>query len=116
MNADGTNPANLSNNKFIEAYPAWSPDSKKIVFHSNEFAEYQIYVMNADGTGRVRLTDVAADNKYPAWSPDGARIIFYSKRDCPNDNGEIYIMNADGSNQVRITRSSCTDTGIASWK
>jgi TolB protein len=72
--------------------------------------------MNADGTGRVRLTDVTADNKYPAWSPDGTMIVFYSKRDCSNDNGEIYIMKADGTSQVRITRSSCTDTGIASWK
>jgi TolB protein len=106
----------LTNDRFIETYPAWSPDGKKIVFQSNEAIEFQIYVMNADGTGRVCLTNITADNKYPAWSPDGTKIVFYSKRDCMNDNGEIYIMNADGTNQVRITRSSCTDTGIASWK
>jgi TolB protein len=116
MNADGSNQARLTTDNFTEEYPAWSPDGKKIVFQSDEYSEFQIYVMNADGTGRVRITDITADNKYPAWSPDGTRIVFYSKRDCPNDNGEIYIMNTDGTNQVRITRSSCTDTGIASWK
>ena len=116
MNADGSNVMRLTNDKFIDTYPAWSPDGKKIVFDSDEMGAFEIYTINPDGTGRTQLTNIPVDNKYPAWSPDSKMIVFYSKRDCMNDNGEIYIMNADGSNQIRVTRSDCNDTGIATWK
>ena len=74
--------------------PAWSPDGRRIAFHSKRDGNPEIYVMNADGSGVTRLTYNGARDLVTAWSPDGRRIAFYSNRD--GGNWEIYVMNAAG--------------------
>jgi len=86
--------------------PAWSPDGKRIAFHSNRDGNEEIYVMNADGSGQTRLTKNEVGDTSPAWSPDGKRIAFVSERD---GNLEIYVMNADGSGQTRLTNNDADD-------
>src|SRR2546427_399494 len=74
MNADGTGPANRTNNPASDAEPAWSPDGSKVAFSTSRdgSANFEVYVMNADGTGPVNLTNnLAPDDGQPAWSPDG---------------------------------------------
>ena len=119
MNADGSNVTRLTNHpaEGREVYvmyadgsirlttavglsPAWSPDGRRIAFHSNRDAKWEIYVMDADGSNVTRLTNHPAEGRFPAWSPDERRIAFQFFRD---GNFEIYVMNADGSNMTRLT-------------
>jgi hypothetical protein len=100
MNADGSQPMNLSNNPASDVFPAWSPDGARIAFTSNRDGNNEIYVMNANGAYQVRLTNHWATDEYPAWSPDGTRIAFASKRD---GDYEVYVMNPDGTNVTRLT-------------
>jgi Tol biopolymer transport system component len=85
--------------------PSWSPDSRKIVFYSENEGQADLFVMNADGSGVRQLTHTPADEGYPSFSPDGTQIAFDS--DGPDGNFDIYVMNADGSNVRRLT----TDPG-----
>src|SRR5262245_38955226 len=85
----------------IEFYnPAWSPDSRTLVFESTLDGKYSIYVIGTGGSGLRRLTVDTANNDQPRWSPDGRRIVFSSDR---AGHGDLYVMNADGSNQTRLT-------------
>ena len=112
MNADGTNPINLTNNPANDLDPFASPDGTKIAFSSNRDGDDEIYVMNADGTNPVNLTNNLADDRgRPIWSPDGTQIFFSSNRD---GNQEIYVMNADGSNPVNLTNNPAEDNS-PSW-
>ncbi|MBI1928203.1 PD40 domain-containing protein [Candidatus Poribacteria bacterium] len=70
MNADGTNPMNLTHHPASELYPAWSPDGTKIAFVSGRDGNAEIYVMNADGTNPVNLTNHPANDTTPSWSPN----------------------------------------------
>jgi len=106
MDADGSNPTQLTTHPAEDWWPRYSPDGSKIAFQSKRDGNHEIYVMNSDGTGLARLTNNAADDEDPNWSPDGTRIAFISMRD---GHYEIYVMNADGSNQTRVT----TTTGQA---
>ena len=57
MNADGTNPINLTQSLDREdSSPSWSPDGKQIVFTSAPVFEWGIWVMAADGGRPRRLT------------------------------------------------------------
>lgn len=73
MNADGSNPINLTNNPKFDSSPSWSPDGTKIVFSRklDVAAPYtsDIYIMNADGTGVVNITRTPAPESEtdPNW-------------------------------------------------
>jgi Tol biopolymer transport system component len=104
MNADGSNPVNLTDTPQIdEGFPAWSPDGQRLAYTTRRDGNNEIYVMNAGGSNPVRLTDNPADDFAPSWSPDGSRIAFVSDRDNSPGVYDIYVMNADGSAVTRLT-------------
>jgi len=78
INADGSNPVNLTNTYDVdEMYPHSSGDGTKICFVADELAGKEkvrnVYYMNIDGTGRVK---VAENARQPCWSPDGKTIAY----------------------------------------
>ena len=94
--ADGSNPANITDNNTINRAPAWSPDGTKIAFSAgtpDDDSPYEdIYVMSTDGSNRTRLTYDPEPDTYPSWSPDGTKIVFNSSRDTSHGQDEIYVM------------------------
>jgi Tol biopolymer transport system component len=57
MDANGTNPLQLTSNTVFDGAPSWSPDGKKILFvRPVPLRGQQIWTMNADGTGQALLT------------------------------------------------------------
>lgn len=80
----GGEPKNLTNNKAVDCFPAWSPDGKRIAFCSNRNGAFNIYLMNADGSEPEMITSEAKGSKAgcmcPSWSPEGDRIA-YMKRE-----------------------------------
>jgi Tol biopolymer transport system component len=89
------------------SYPFWSPDGKRIVFHSNRLDNnWDIYIMDTDGTHLERLTNTRANEETPVWSPDATQIAFVTDRD---GNNEIFVMNVDGSRPRNITNDPGDD-------
>lgn len=77
LNRDGTNPHDLTNDKFFDRYARWSPDGKQIAFISDRSGKYQLWLIDADGTNLRQLTFVKDRSaSIPAWSPDSKRISF----------------------------------------
>jgi TolB protein len=87
----------------VNTYPAWSPDTKHLVFR-RMLGEMNSEVFVADGDGRNarNLTNHPAFDGWPAWSPDGKLIAFASNR---RSRYQIYVMNSDGSN-VRLVANT----------
>ncbi len=56
MDVDGKNQRRLTRNPASDAFPAWSPDGKRIAFLSDRSGPTEVYVMRADGTHVRRLT------------------------------------------------------------
>ena len=69
MNADGTNPINLTNHPTVDRSPDWSPDGRQIAFTSDRDGNFEIYVMNADGPNPINLTNHPAWDSQPSWEP-----------------------------------------------
>ncbi len=80
MNADGSNPVNVSKSAAYDGWPAWSPDGSRIVFSSNRAGPAnigQLYVIDAEGGNLQKLTDGPGSLVQPSWSRDGKRIYAF---------------------------------------
>ena len=126
MNADGTNPINLTQSpERADFSSSWSPDGKQIAFTSDEGFKWDggggshrnIWVMDADGGNPRNLTNHHTQDEAPDWSPDGNQIAFSSNRnkdwEFENNvigNWEVFVMNADGANPINLTNNLAWDS------
>ena len=120
MDASGSNPRRLTNNRVWDGYPSWSPDGTQIAYYTYRTEkDWVIQVMDVHGGNPRRLTDSGACDGAPYWSPDGAdeyirRIAYSSDADCTARHREIYVIDVDGSNPRNLTHND-TDDGSSSW-
>jgi Tol biopolymer transport system component/serine/threonine protein kinase len=78
MNADGSNPINLTEAQGVDEDPIWSPNGNKIVWVSRRFGgTRQLMIMNADGSEPERLSNEFEEYN-PTFSPDGEILLFSS--------------------------------------
>ncbi|MDE0356312.1 MAG: amidohydrolase family protein [Gammaproteobacteria bacterium] len=71
----GGEAARLTDDPWIEADPAWSPDGGRLAFASDRDGSLDLYVRDLGAGSDRRVTEGAAASM-PAWSPDGSRIAF----------------------------------------
>jgi Tol biopolymer transport system component len=104
MNADGSNPVNLTRNRAEDgdgSY-AWSPDGARIVFSSRRSGHWNIYTVTPEGRDLRRVTISAAQDYNPVWSPDGQWLAFASNR---SGTWQIYRVHPDGAGLESLTSS-----------
>ena len=97
MAIDGSNLQRLTDNDYLDVYPAWSPDGSRIAFLSRREVDLDIYVMDSDGSNVEKLYDSGTNDADIHWN--GNKICF--TRDC-----QIWIINNDGQNPIQITDPS----------
>jgi uncharacterized protein YjdB len=102
MDADGSNPARLTNAPAAHGGPVFTADGQAVVYHAQRTKHQQIFVQAITGSDAIQLTQEPATNWAPAVSPDGETIAFVSKRGGDND---IWLMSKNGANQRAFTRT-----------
>ena len=90
MNADGSNPVNVTNSPATDdSDPSFSPDGERIAFRRQTGIgdTGEIYVADAaDGSDLKRLTQNSLFDAEPTWSSDGSKVVF---NEVINGNNEI---------------------------
>jgi Tol biopolymer transport system component len=89
--------------------PQYSPDGRRIAFHSNRSGSLEIWRCDADGSNCLQLTSYGGPQLGTArWSPDGQSIAF----DCRvTGQPAVYVVAADGG----TPRLLAEDGLVPSW-
>ncbi len=98
MDAGGSNVVRLTEGRFADYSPAWSPDGTQIAFLRYDRDGTSLFVMNADGSGARRIAgpDIEAFGA-PAWSADGGSIALAVNGSKGGSPGGIMLLSAGGS-------------------
>jgi Tol biopolymer transport system component len=100
INADGSNPVQLTSFGAWAGSPRWSPDGRKIAFDCNVAGNWDIYLIDSQGGKARRLTSNPATDSRPSWSRDGKWIYFGSNR---TGVDQIWKIPSSGGQERQVT-------------
>lgn len=95
---DGGAAQRVTRTPILERDPAWSPDSKRLVYVSERDRAANIYAYDFATAQETAVTTGAARNTVPTWSPDG-KVLAYVR-----DGGEVRVMTFDPAGKVATDR------------
>jgi tricorn protease-like protein len=94
---DGTGLRNETDDQYIDAAPAYSPDGRRLAFASRG----DIFVKDVGSTEERRLTNSPELDTEPAFSPDGQKIVYSGHN--VHYTTDLYTMNAEGTEVKKLT-------------
>jgi Tol biopolymer transport system component len=94
VDTNGENLKRLTDNSYMDLYPAWSPDGTRIAFLSRRDSDLDIYMMNADGSDQHLFYDSGLNDADIDWAGD--TIVFTS-------GFKIWSIRDDGTGLAEVT-------------
>ncbi len=82
--------------------PEFSPDGRRVAFHSTRSGESEIWLADPDGSNAVQLTSMG-QSMAPRWSSDGRLILFESNLE---GRWGVYVVAAEGGKPRRLSAQS----------
>ena len=127
VDADGKNMRHLTQDRYGDLMPSWSPDGTRIAYATDrgstdlatlDMGKLQIAIYDVQaGTSQV-LPGQEGLNINPVWSPDGRSLAYVSDR---NGTANIYLHDFANNQDLRVTNvqsgiSQFTETSpVISW-
>ena len=103
----------LTDDKYAEATPAYSPDDKYIAYVSDRGGTPQLWLHDlADGTHRLLDKNITGVS-FPSWSPDGKHLAYFGE--LPNNPLGGQLMLADLKSASSRTVGAPTSPQPLSW-
>jgi TolB protein len=98
MNADGSEPRQITSNGKANFAPFFHPDGKRIIFSSNQAdpkgRDFDLFLINDDGSAQEQVTFNPSFDGFPMFTRDGKRLVFASNRGAAKE-GDTNVFLAD---------------------
>jgi eukaryotic-like serine/threonine-protein kinase len=110
MRGDGSEPRQLTDDEYADAYPEVSPDGRLIIFSSNRSGSTGLWRMEAGGAGLAQVVERIQTYVQPRISPDGKWVVYTG-----DDAGKhfLYKVPVEGGAPVRLNDQSTIDLAIS---
>ena len=97
MDADGSNPRRLTDDRVTDADPAWSPDGAQILIERPPGGNQSgLVALSVDGSSVREVGRFDGALSGATWSSDGTEIALALR-------GDIHVISPDGANQRNLT-------------
>jgi Tol biopolymer transport system component/C-terminal processing protease CtpA/Prc len=93
--ADGGDATRITQTTAAEAQPAWSNDSRRLVYTANRDGAWNLYLYDFATNKETPLTQGRVHSVSPRFSPDGKQVAFL------RDGKELCVVSVD-TKQVRV--------------
>lgn len=107
---DGFNFTPLTKNGRLNLFPAWAPDSRRILFSTHTKHRLCIYLFDLVRKEIKVISSFKGLNFAPCWSPDASKICLSLTKD---GNAEIYILDLATKKLNRLTYNRAIDISPA---
>lgn len=100
MDADGSNPLQLTTSPAIDWAPSWFPDNDQVAFQSDRGGKDRFWSVSIrSGTERL-LADPDQDIGWPDISPDGMKFVFNSNK---SGTTNLWLISSSGGSPKQLT-------------
>ncbi|MBN2048735.1 MAG: PD40 domain-containing protein [Anaerolineaceae bacterium] len=102
----------LTNGRWNDLHPSFSPDGTKIAYASNQNGQWDIYILDLVEYQLTQVTNTPAYDGSPTWSPDGLWLAYESNQ---NNNLDVFVqaIGASSDEAIRLTSDPAPDTSPA---
>ena len=113
LNLEDGNKICVTNDKFENWRPTFSPDDNHLLYISKKTSNFDIYEYNLLTRSEIQLTNTFYDEWDPFYSPTGDKIVYSSKK---NGNWDLFIMvRSNGkTDQLTFTKGDEWDASFSS--
>jgi Tol biopolymer transport system component len=114
INAEGGSPRLLTPGtpRFRDNSPDWAPDSKRIVYTSEESGYSNAYIIDIQTETRRALVTGSVEILSPRWSPDGTTIAYVRHE---NSISHVFGVVVQDGYTARISEFDGTNGGALTW-
>jgi TolB protein len=110
--ADGAGMMQITHVSAICRFPAWSPDTTKLLYMSYYGGYPDVYEINLESLQRRRISAFPGLNAGATYSPDGRSIALVLSKD---GNPDLFVMSTYGGNLVKVVRTPFAAEASPSW-
>jgi Tol biopolymer transport system component len=104
MDTEGKNRKQLTFGPYLNFRGHYSPDSRHIVYMSNQKGSYNIWRMDADGANKIPLTTGPGEYS-PRVSPDSRWVYYYSD---VSGQRSVWKVQMEGGAPMRLTNKTAS--------
>jgi Tol biopolymer transport system component len=114
IDADGSNPKQLTDGTSVEDNPAFSTDSQWVFFNTNRSGALELWKVSINGGAPVKVSDMFA--VYPDVSRDGKSIVCFHPDEQNHNALQLVILSVDGGQPVKTINLPLTTAPIVAPK